>query len=148
MTLQLRNITLIIITWIFSIFNILGQQNNIFDKNLQKSISKVEFDKLVKSSALLLQTKEITDISNDQHIQIMMCLNTIFMARNADLQKRFKEDNYKKLKKIADEKKYDSDIIKVYPNWTFNRGMGYYFYALKMELYGTPRLYAWYHVDE
>ena len=94
MTIQIRNITLIIITWVFSISNVLGQQNNTFDKNLQKSISKVEFDKLVKASILLLQTKELADISNDQHIEIMMCLNTIFMARDSDLKKRFIKDNF------------------------------------------------------
>lgn len=146
-TVQLKRFVLISTTWVISISSGFGQQNGSLNKDSVKTISMAEFDYLVNSSILLLETKELADISDDQHIAIMMCLNTIFMARNSDLSRRFVGGPYEKLKTVADEKKYDSEIIKVYPNWIPNRGMGFYFPDLKMELYGTPGLYAWYQVD-
>jgi hypothetical protein len=62
-------------------------------------------------------------------------------------QKRFTGWNYQKLVRISDEKEYARNIIKIYPNWIPNRGMGYYFPKLKMELYGTPRRYALFNVQ-
>lgn len=81
------------------------------------------------------------DISDEQHIQIMMCLNTIEM-------KSLKGGEFDQLLKVVNEKKYTQDITKVYKEWTPNRGMGFYFHKLKMELYGTPMPYAVYHVTE
>ncbi|SFD24031.1 hypothetical protein SAMN05518672_1011206 [Chitinophaga sp. CF118] len=43
---------------------------------------------------------------------------------------------------------YTKDIITVYKEWIPNRGMGFYFPKLQMELYGTPMLYAIYNVTK
>ena len=112
----------------------------------QKSISKMEFNQLVDSSTTLLKTKALSEISDTNHIMIMMCLNTIPMALDSNLNNRFTGGRYDTLIKWETNKKYTQDIIKVYPKWIPNRGMGYYFPKLKMELYGTPRLYAYFAV--
>jgi hypothetical protein len=43
---------------------------------------------------------------------------------------------------------YERDIVKVYTKWIPNKGMGFYFPQLKMELYGTPMPYAIFEVSE
>ena len=65
----------------------------------------------------------------------MLCLNTIMM-------RHFNGDQYERLTEAAKKMNYIKDIIKIYPDWVPNRGMGFYFQKLKMELYGTPRAYA------
>lgn len=119
-----------------------GQINNA-KSNLDssKTISKVSFDNLVDTCIQLLQTKKLSDISDSEHINIMMCLNTIFM-------RQFIGGHYEKLTTVTNEKNYTKDIIKIYPDWIPNRGMGFYFSKLKMELYGTPRLYAIFNVKK
>lgn len=104
-------------------------------------ISTLEFEKQIEKCITNLKTKKLKDISDDQHIEIMMCLNTIFV-------RNFNGKIYNKLKTLVDEKKYTSEIIKVYPKWIPNRGMGFYFQDLKMELYGTPMPYAVYNVGK
>ena len=116
-------------------------QKNSFNRDSSKHISQKDFDLLVDECIKLLQTKKIFAISDAQHIQIMMCLNTIFM-------RSLKTGRYDELNKISEEKKYTRAIKKVYPNWIPNRGMGFYFPELKMELYGTPFQYAVYDITE
>jgi hypothetical protein len=109
-------------------------------------ITEIEFDILVDSSIYLLTTHDLSDISDDDHKNIMMCLNTIFMASDSSLQRRFVSGRYKRLEAVAEKNNYTDNIIKIYPEWLPNRGMGFYFPKLDMELYGTPRLYAWFQV--
>ena len=71
----------------------------------------------------------------------MMCLNTIFM-------RDFDGAHYDELRQLSKEKKYVENIIKVYPNWVPNRGMGLYFLDLNVELYGTPVLNSVYNVQK
>ena len=125
-----------------------GQQTARFNLDSLKVITKVQFDRLVDTSISLLQTRKLSDIPDSGHINIMMCLNTIFMAYDTIQQKRFRTGRYAKLEQVAELKKYDREIIRVYPEWIPNRGMGFYFPKLRMELYGTPRLYAWFQVEE
>jgi hypothetical protein len=103
-----------------------------------KSITLTAFDEIVNHSIELLQTKKLSEIADHDHINIMMALNTIFM-------RDFLGGHYKQLKVLAD-KKYVREITKVYKEWIPNRGMGFYFPKLKMELYGTPSLYAIFNV--
>ena len=110
-----------------------------FNRDSSISITLREFDKQIDDCISWLQTKQLSDISDKQHVQIMMCLNTIFM-------RDFKGGHYEQLKNLSEDKKYTTDIIKVYTEWIPNRGMGFYFPNLQMELYGTPMLYAIYNV--
>jgi hypothetical protein len=110
-----------------------------FNRDSSTSITLADFDKQIDDCISLLQAKQLKDISDEQHIQIMICLNTIFM-------RDFKGGHYGQLEKIANHKNYTKDIINVYKEWIPNRGMGFYFPKLQMELYGTPMLYAIYNV--
>lgn len=125
-----------------------AQTSEKLNRDSLKYISLVEFDQLVAQSIHLLETKELKEINDQQHIAIMMCLNTIMMASDSTLRRRFNGGLYLKLELVSDAKKYTRNITQVYTKWTFNRGMGYFFPDLQMELYGTPRLYAWYQVEE
>lgn len=127
----------------------MGQRSSAtFNRDSSRTVSISTFNRIVDHSINLLQTKKLAEISDTDHINIMMCLNTIFMTTKKDsFQKRFTGGKYQELESIADKKKYTRNIIKVYPNWIENRGMGYYFPKLKMELYGTPRSYAVFNVQ-
>ncbi len=70
------------------------------------------------------------------------------MAHDKNFQNKLKDRRYENLTKAADAKNYTKNIIKVFPEWIPNRGLGFYFPKLKMELYGTPHLYAWFNVTE
>lgn len=120
----------------------------IVDKNQQQQISKMQFDSLVDVSIHLLKTKRIGAINDEQHIVIMMCLNTIPLAFTKQLEPRFQGGRYDELKTIAERKKYDEKIIRVYHIRKLNKGHGWYFPSLQMELGGSPAPYAWFDVGE
>jgi hypothetical protein len=55
-----------------------------------KVVSKLYFNNLVERCITLLATKQLSAITDTDHIQIMMCLNTIFMRQmNEDLYQYF-----------------------------------------------------------
>lgn len=112
-----------------------------FSSDSSRTISKSSFDNLVDNSIKLIQTKELTKITDKEHIDIMMCLNTIFVQKLLGGQ-------YQTLETAAKEKEYSKNITKVYPEWIPNKGIGLYFKKLKMELYGTPRPYSFYKVTK
>ncbi len=107
--------------------------------NLDSSnqISRSDFDQRINRATRLLREKSLHEINDEQHIEIMMCMNTLMMH---DLH----DERYDEFNQAVVDTKYVTDIVKVYPNWVPNRGMGFYFPDLQMELYGTPRLYAYY----
>lgn len=112
-----------------------------FNRDSSIRITLTAFDKKIESCIDLLKVKTIKEISEEQHIEIMMCLNTIFM-------RDFKGGHYEELRQLSEKKTYTTEIIKLYPKWTPNRGMGFYFPDLNIELYGTPSLYAIYNVQK
>ena len=128
----------------------LGQDTTItytFNPDISKSISRNDFDSFVNESINLLQTKQLSKISDSENIMIIMCLNTILVASTGkNFKQRFKGGQYEKLEKISNEIQYVRNLIKVYPDTVPNRGMGLYFLKLKMEVYGTPRAYAYFYV--
>ena len=65
-----------------------------------KTISRFDFDKLIDTSTMLLQTKKLSDISDSGHINIMMCLNTIFMTYE-NHKKKFDGGRYNKLRSVS-----------------------------------------------
>jgi hypothetical protein len=118
-----------------------------FDPNLCRSISVSSFDSLVSRSIVLLKTMDLSQICDSDQIAIMRCLNTIiFIIKKPAFEKRFNDDKYQSLVRISEEKDYSRNIIKVYPKWIPNRGMGFYFPKLKMEVYGMPMPYAMFNV--
>ncbi len=135
----MRNVFILFIAIIVQM-PMLGQSSKNPDEC--RVITKVQFDKYVDASILNLKDKKLVDISDEEHRIIMMCLNTIFMAHDSNFEPEFKGGRYDTLLKLSEQKDYAGNITQVYPeNWP-NRGMGYYFPKIDMELYGTPRLYA------
>lgn len=112
-----------------------------FNRDSSQMISKKGFDSLVDQSITLFENKTLEDISDEEHIEIMLCLNTIFM-------RDFENGRYEKLELVVSKKEYIKNITKRYPEWIPNRGMGFYFPKLQMELYGTPSPYAIFDVIE
>ena len=108
-------------------------------KNVPLKITFTEFDRRIDKAIKLLQTEELSKIPDSEHVNIMMCLNTIFLN---NLDEKFNSVKCKRLTSISNTKDYIRNIDKVYPDWLFNRGMGHYYPKIKMELYGTPNLYA------
>jgi hypothetical protein len=125
-----------------------SKRQTAFHRDSSRSITKKEFDNMVDTCILLLNNNELKAIPDSGHIRIMLCLNTIFMAHTPQFGRRFIGGRYEVLDALCTTKKYTTDIIKVYPKWIPNRGMGFYFPDLNMELYGTPSLYAWLQVKE
>lgn len=125
-----------------------AQKATAFNRDSTTSITKLVFDQLVDESATLLATKELSEISDTAHRNMMMCLNTLMMAHDSTFKKRFLGGRYERLEQMARDKEYSKEVIKVYPEWIPNRGMGFYFPKLRMELYGTPSLYAWFRVTD
>jgi len=103
------------------------------------TISKEKFDSVIDGAIYLLETKKLKAISDTQHITIMRCFNTLSL-----LHKKFTGGRYDKLRAFSDG--YAKDIINVYREWGPNRGFGYYFVKLRMELYGCPSPYATFNV--
>jgi hypothetical protein len=127
----------------------LGQSNAIPQRDSYMPIGLLEFNRLVDRSIKLLQTKSLSAISDTDHINIMRCLNTIFMVhKEVSIEERFSGGRYTELENTERKVNYEKDIVKVYTKWIPNRGMGYYFPLLKMELYGTPMPYAIFKVSE
>jgi hypothetical protein len=112
----------------------------VFNPDSSIQISRLDFDQKVELCTRLLREKPLKRINDEEHIEIMMCLNTLMMR---DLH----DEQYDSFNQAVIDTKYISDIISVYPNWIPNRGIGFYFPDLQMELYGTPRLYAYYDVQ-
>jgi len=110
-----------------------------FTEDSSFTISSDGFDRQIESCIKLLQAKQLKEISDDQHIEIMMCLNTIFRSR-------FQGGIYDEFEQVIAKKEYIKGVTKVYPDWSPNLGMGLYFPTLQMELGGTPGLYATYNV--
>ena len=137
---------IVIIGFLFTIKSSFGQQAKVdSSSNKPKRITFTEFHRRVDRATKLLQTKELSTITDSDHVNIMMCLNTIFLN---DFDERFNDARCKKLLVVAHEKDYRHNIAKVYPKWLFNRGMGQYYPKLKMELYETPNLYATFTVSK
>jgi hypothetical protein len=136
---------ILILIVVFTIEDSWGQQTNVKFRETPKRITLVEFNHRVDRATKLLETKELSAISDADHINIMMCLNTI--AFNLYDHKNKLNIRYKELETVADQKEYSRNIIKVYPKWVPNRGLGYYFPKLKMELDGTPMPYAMFEVS-
>jgi hypothetical protein len=113
--------------------------NTKFNADSSRVISIEMFNNLIDTCIILLQKQELISIPDSGHIKIMMCFNTVFV-------RHFKDGRYQKLLDLINERNYEKEIIKVYPEWIPNRGLGFYFPKLKMEFAGTPRRYAIYDV--
>ena len=77
----------------------------------------------------------------------MMCVNTINIVNASFIEPKFTSKRYKKLQDIVKKIDYSRNIVKVYPTFSWNTGMGYYFPKLNMELDGLPAPYSTFDVE-
>ncbi|HEY9001384.1 MAG TPA: hypothetical protein VIM89_08520 [Mucilaginibacter sp.] len=152
---------------VFSLFYFKSIGQNIqpkINRDSSKTITLAEFNQKVDRGILLLKTKPLAEISDSDHVNIMMCWNTIFMAMvkngrytikyNGErltfpkYKKRFSVGRYHKLEKMIDKIEYTVNLGKIYPEWSPSRGMGVYFDKLQMAIKGTPEPYAVFNVTQ
>ena len=135
-------LNLLVILFLFTVYDSSGQTDSIkINVSSSKVIFEKIFDNLIDSCINLLQPKELNQISDNGHIYIMMCFNTTIIPK-------YKNDRYKRLTDLLEEKDYWRKIVTIYPDWIPSRGMGYYFLKLKMEFGGTPRPYAYFKITK
>jgi hypothetical protein len=134
------------------------------DVDQWQKISLTEFNSRIDRAIELLETKQISEISDIDQISIIKCLNTVFMIppkefkpvadsikdiyKRSSAFQRFSGGRYEALQRLADEKQYDRNLTKKYPDFIPDRGMGFYFKKLQIELYGTPHHMSMYNVTE
>ena len=106
-----------------------------------KRITLSQFNSRVDRAYTLLSTKKLSDISDTDHINIIMCLNTIGIYEYGREQGSSGDNRYIKLEILSLQINYNRDILKIYSH-VFSAGMGYYFPKLKVALYGTPNDYS------
>lgn len=103
------------------------------------TIELVEFKKKVQESTKLLETKKVRELSDEQNIQIIRLTNTLRMNQNSLIRK----EEYKEFEELIVRSNYANKISTSY-DWIQNRGMGFYFQKLQIELGGTPHLWSVY----
>ena len=99
-------------------------------------LTEKQFDSVVTNGLKLLKTKPLSQISDEQHIAIIRASNRIWISQ-IDTPK-YSKGAYAGLKKFLDNPNYSKGMLKAYPEWSPNRGMGMYFHKLNIEYGGTP----------
>lgn len=102
-------------------------------------VTKQQFDTIVQHCTSLLTTRRNIEIKDADHIKIIRLINTINMSQDTS----FKSGIYAEFMKRVKDKDYEKEISTYY-DWIPNRGMGFYFQKLQVELGGTPHLYSRY----
>ena len=143
---------------------IFGQttERQVLNRDSSQTILLEEFDQRVDRATMLLKTKKLSAISDSDHVNIMMCWNTIFMAgvksgeryvrfngekfTLPNYKKRFSGGRYAKLEKMIDKIEYTTNLSRIYPDWLPSRGMGVFFVKLQMSMMGTPEPYSLFEV--
>jgi hypothetical protein len=102
-------------------------------------VNKQQFDTIVEHCIALLKTRRNIEIKDADHIKIIRLINSINMSQDIS----FKNGTYADFMKLVKDKDYEKEISTYY-DWIPNRGMGFYFQKLQVELGGTPHLYSRY----
>jgi hypothetical protein len=102
-------------------------------------VTKKHFDTIANHCISLLTTRRNIQIEDEDHIKIIRLINTISMSQDTS----FINGTYSEFMKLVKEKDYEKDVS-IFYDWIPNRGMGFYFQKLQVELGGTPHLYSRY----
>ncbi|WP_316734869.1 hypothetical protein [Pedobacter aquatilis] len=102
-------------------------------------VSRRQLDTIVQHCISLLTTSRIIEIKDADHIKIIRLINTINLSQDISFKTGIYADFMKRLK----DKDYEKQFSHLY-DWTPNRGMGFYFQKLQVELGGTPHLFSTY----
>jgi hypothetical protein len=112
---------------------------NMDSKNV---LTKKQFELKVNESTTNLNKKRLAEISDEANIQIIRLINTIRMSQDSLHNTGIYSDFITAVEKTG----YEKEIASFYDRIP-NRGMGFYFQKLQVELGGTPRLYSIYMVE-
>ena len=119
---------------------------DILPKPNMDSIIRVDaedFSIRVKNSLELLKTKRLIELSDQNNIEIIRITNTLWMSQDSI----YKKGIYKEFSDEISKTNYEKEISTFY-DWIPNRGMGFYFQKLQVELGGTPHLWSRYVIKE
>ena len=100
-------------------------------------IRKTEFDTCILNAISLLNSKNIMNFSDEQNIQIIRIINTLNMSADSS----YNTGIYSEFLELILKKEYEK-LVAIYYDWIPNRGMGFYFQKLQVELGGTPHYYS------
>lgn len=106
-------------------------------------INSDDFYNRVKTSLELLRTKRLIGLSDQNNIEIIRITNTLWMSQDSS----YKKGIYKEFTDEISKTNYEKEISTFY-DWIPNRGMGFYFQKLQVELGGTPHLWSRYVIKE
>jgi hypothetical protein len=112
---------------------------NMDSKNV---LTKKQFELKVNESTSILNNKRLIEITDKENIQIIRLINTILMSQDS----LYKSGTYSDFIKAVERTSYEKEIASFY-DWIENRGMGFYFQKLQVELGGTPHLYSRYIIE-
>lgn len=101
-------------------------------------LDSVRFHALVEHLCVKFKDDPLPQWSDKDQINLMPCTNTIMFESRPE--ERFARDLFQRLDSLIDPNSYIRWVTERYPKWTPNRGMGFYFPDLDMELHGTPSL--------
>ena len=142
------NSYIIILVCVFINVTSSGQVPDSIVKNLDviNRITVSKFDSLIKRETSLLESHDLNQISDSDHVVIIKIINTLDNSFNEDYSKRFTVPQYEEFTNLLLHKKYYNEILRIFPEYTHSRGPGIYFNKLKVELKGSPHSFSMYKV--
>lgn len=107
-------------------------------------VDSTQFRGLVEHLCSKLKDTPLEAWSDTDHINLMRSLNTIMFEQR--LGERYHGDAYQRLEDLSWSTDYRKWASANLGGWVPNRGMGFYFIKLDMELEGTPTLHGRFNV--
>ncbi|ULQ57134.1 hypothetical protein KJS94_02845 [Flavihumibacter rivuli] len=108
----------------------------------KNALTKKQFELKVNESTAILKKKRLAEITDEENFQIIRLINTIRMSQDSLHITGIYADFIKAVEKTG----YEKEIASFY-DWIPNRGMGFYFQKLQVELGGTPHPYSRYTIE-
>jgi len=125
-------------------FDDLAEPLHAADRDSMVHVDRVRFDALVGYLDQKLTQDSLANLSDADHINLMRVLNTIMFEQRPD--ERFHGGPYQRLEDLSWSTDYRHWAADNLGGWIPNRGMGFYFPKLDMELEGTPTLHGRFNV--
>ena len=104
--------------------------------------SRYQFDSMVRECIDVLQKHPVARIYDEDNIRIIRVSNTLAFSRDTS----FKTGIYADFSKLMQQREYNKEIA-IFYDWIPNKGMGFYFKQLHVELGGTPGRYSMYTIQ-
>lgn len=108
------------------------------------SITQKQFETITIKYTRLLKTKKLSQISDNDNIEIIRLYNTTLKASERSLENILFAEFIIAFYTVN----YDTEIIKLYPDYTESVGKGRYFTKLKIELGGLLHKRSFYVIKD